>query len=82
MCTYMSGGSVQELLRPLQLALELGLQHLPLAFRTLAALESMESHSPAALQALAPKLMPLMEPYLACVRDIAAANTAPAEGEG
>ena len=73
---------MQELLRPLQLALHLGLQHPPLAARTLAALERMEAHSPAALQALAPKLMPLMEPYLAPVRDIAAATPAPTEGDG
>ena len=72
---------MQELLRPLQLALQLGLQHHPLASRTLAALERMEFHSPAALQALAPKLMPFMEPYLAPVRYIAAATPAPTEGD-
>lgn len=73
---------MQELLRPLQLALQLGLQQPPLAARTLAALAHMESHSPAALQALAPKLMPLMEPFLAPVRDSAAATLAPTEGDG
>ena len=68
---------MQELLRPLQLALRLGLQHPPLAARTLAALERLEAHSPEALQALAPELMPLVEPYLAPVRDIAAAAPTP-----
>lgn len=64
---------MQELLRPLELALQLGLQHPPLATRTLKALERLESQSPAALQSLAPRLVPLVEPYLAPVRDIVAA---------
>ena len=64
---------MQELLRPLELALQLGLQHPPLAARTLKALERLESQSPAALQALASALVPLLEPYLAPVRDIVAA---------
>lgn len=68
---------LQELLRPLQLALRLGLQHPPLAERTLIALERLESHSPEAVHTLAPKLMPLIEPYLAPVRSIAAAAAIP-----
>ncbi len=64
---------LQELYRPLELALQLGLQHPPLAARTLKALERLEAQSPAALQALAPDLVPLLEPYLAPVGDIVAA---------
>ena len=68
---------LQELLRPLQLALRLGLQHPPLAERTLIALERLESQSPEALHTQAPKLMPLVEPYLAPVRGMAAAAVIP-----
>jgi len=73
---------MQELLRPLELALQLGLQHPPLATRTLKALERLETQSPAALQSLAPKLVPLVEPYLAPVRDIVAAAPLPAAETG
>ena len=73
---------LQGLLRPLQLALRLGLQHPPLAERTLIALERLERHSPEALHNLAPKLMPLVEPYLAPVRSIAAAAFIPAAEGG
>ena len=74
--------AAQELLRPLELALQLGLQQPPLAARTLKALERLEAQSPAALQALAPDLMPLLEPYLAPVRDIVTAALPPSAGNG
>ena len=74
--------AAQELFRPLEVALQLGLQHPPLAARTLEALERLEAQSPAALQALVPDLVPLLEPYLAPVRDIVAAALPPAADNG
>lgn len=77
-----ANAAVQELFRPLEVGLQLGLQHPPLAARTLKALERLEAESPAALQALAPDLVPLLEPYLAPVRDIVAAALPPSADNG
>ena len=66
----------------MKLALQLGLQQPPLAARTLKALERLEMQSPAALQALVHDLMPLLEPYLAPVRDINAAALPPSAENG
>lgn len=49
--------------QPLQMALQLGLQYAPLAAVAVSALERLELQ-PDALAVLAPRVVPLMEPYL------------------
>ena len=54
---------MQELVQPLDMALQLGLQYPPLAAVAVTALEAWESQ-PSALLVLAPQVVPLMDPYL------------------
>ena len=71
---------LQELIGPLQTAFTLGLQYPPLANEALAALERWESEQPHALRAVAPQVVPLLDPYLTEVTDMAAdadANAVP-----
>ena len=55
---------VQELVGPLQTALSLGLQYPPLATAAIAAMEQWETEQPQALRAVAPQVVPLLDPYL------------------
>lgn len=55
---------MQELRAPLQTAFSLGLQYTPLATAAIAAIERWESEQPQALRAVAPQIVPLLEPYL------------------
>ena len=57
---------------PLQTALSLGLQYPPLAKEALAALERLETEWPQAIRAVAPQIVPLLDPYLLDITDMAA----------
>ena len=73
---------MQELVGPLQTALSLGLQYPPLAQAAMAALERWEVEQPQAIEAVAPHIVPLLDPYLAEIKDVAAAaDAASADGE-
>lgn len=61
---------------PLQTALSLGLQYPPLAQAALSALERWELEQPTAIQAVAPQIVPLLDPYLLEIKDLAAAADA------
>ena len=67
---------LQELVAPLQTALSLGLQYPPLAQAALSALERWELEQPTAIQAVAPQIVPLLDPYLLEIKDLAAAADA------
>ena len=74
--------NLQELVGPLQTALSLGLQYPPLAQAAMSALERWEVEQPQAIEAVAPHIVPLLDPYLAEIKDVAAAADAgSAEGE-
>ena len=60
---------MQELVGPLQTAFSLGLQYPPLAKEALAALERWEGQQPQALSAVAPQIVPLLNPYLLDITD-------------
>ncbi len=60
---------MQELVGPLQTAFSLGLQYPPLAKEALAALERWEGQQPQALTAVAPDIVPLLNPYLLEITD-------------
>lgn len=60
---------MQELVGPLQAAFSLGLQYPPLAKEALAALERWEGQQPQALSAVAPRIVPLLNPYLLEITD-------------
>ena len=60
---------MQELVGPLQTAFSLGLQYPPLAKEALAALERWEGEQPQALSAVAPEIVPLLNPYLLQITD-------------
>ena len=60
---------MQELVGPLQTAFSLGLQYPPLAKEALAALERWEGQQPQALSAVAPQIVPLLNPYLLEITD-------------
>jgi hypothetical protein len=60
---------MQELVGPLQTAFDLGLQYPPLAKEALAALERWEGQQPQALTAVAPQIVPLLNPYLFEITD-------------
>ena len=77
-----SVNTMQELVGPLQTALSLGLQYPPLAQAAMAALERWEVEQPQAIEAVAPHIVPLVDPYLAEIKDVAAAaDAASADGE-
>ena len=63
---------LQEVLGPLQTAFSMGLQYPPLAKAALAALERWEIEQPQALRAVAPQIVPLLDPYLLEVADLVA----------
>lgn len=69
-------------MEPLQTAFSLGLQYPPLAKEALAALERWEGEQAQALTAVAPEIVPLLEPYLREMTDQATApDDTPAEGK-
>lgn len=75
---------VQELLAPLQTAFSLGLQYPPLATAAIAAIERWETEQPQALRAVAPEIVPLLDPYLLEMTALAADSQAAdaAQGKG
>lgn len=76
------GCDLQELVGPLQAALRLGLQYPPLAQAAMSALETWELEQPQAIQAVAPHVVPLLDPYLTDIQDVAApAEAAPTGGQ-
>ena len=62
---------MQELLAPLQTAFSLGLQYPPLATAATAAIERWETEQPQALRAVAAEIVPLLDPYLLEMADLA-----------
>ena len=60
----------------MQTALSLGLQYPPLAQAALSALERWELEQPQAVQGVAPQIVPLLDPYLHEIKDVAAAADA------
>ncbi|KAK9826371.1 hypothetical protein WJX81_003941, partial [Elliptochloris bilobata] len=74
--------SVQALLVPLRAAFSLGLQHPPLAEAALAQLVRWETSAPAALAAIAPQVVPVLDPYLSPIATASAAVSPPEERKG
>ena len=73
---------LQEVLGPLKTAFSLGLQYPPLAKAALAALERWESEQAQALRAIAPQIVPLLDPYLLEVTDFVVDSDASTDTKG
>lgn len=73
---------MQELLAPLQTAFSLGLQYPPLATAAIAAIERWETEQPQALRAVAPEIVPLLDPYLLEMTALAADAQAAGASQG
>ena len=73
---------MQELLAPLQTAFSLGLQYPPLATAATAAIERWETEQPQALRAVAAEIVPLLDPYLLEMADLASDSRVAEVSEG
>ena len=66
----------------MQTAFTLGLQYPPLAKEAFAALERWETEQAQAFRAVAPQIVPLLDPYLLEITDLAADSDATADARG